>query len=137
MARRRRDDDEGEEVVQTPDRKIVPAKVLKSLLKSDASAQESIDEISGQMGSAIKQAVEKHGLNPRAYRKVKAMNRMSIEKAKIEHEDYELYMEASGLLDRFAEIQTLPGMGKGEEAEEEEVDGDGKVTNFPRGASIQ
>lgn len=108
-------------------RKTITQQKLRSLLASAKAAQSNINEISGGLGSEIKEAVEKHHLHRKAFNVCKQANRMEPEKL-AEFLDYlDHYLDISGLRDRAAKVQRLD-MGEGEVEE----DDDDKVHQFPR-----
>lgn len=98
---------ESDEVKPSDVRRTISERKLRELLSDNRTAQADIDEISGTMGSAVKQAVEKHHLHRRAFNIVKSLDRMEPEKL-AECLDYvDDYLEKSGLRDRAAKVTRL------------------------------
>lgn len=81
-------------------RKVISGVKLKQLLAADRRADHDIGELVGQRGEAIAQAVEKHNLNKRVYGIIKKLDRLPPEKLKIDLDDLEHMLDASGLRER-------------------------------------
>lgn len=85
---------------------------LLSLISSSRSAKNDVAEISGGLGSEIKEAVEKNHLNRKVFRQIVALDRMEPEKLKRWLEDFEHYLDISGLQ---ARADSAPDLALGEE----------------------
>lgn len=119
----------GERVKPSELREVISEKKLRSLLASARSAQKDIDEIAGGIGSEIKQAVEKSHLHRKAFAVIKTLDRMEPEKLADFLDNFEHYLEISGLNERAKSVIGMD-LTSGEETEDE--DG-GKPARKPRG----
>lgn len=77
--------------------KRISATKIKELLKETRGAQSEIDEISGEMGSSIKSAVETHGLNRKIFGWIRQLDRMEPEKLAMMLDDFDDYVIKAGL----------------------------------------
>ena len=70
---------------------------LRSLMASARSTKADIAEIAGNFGEEVKAAVENNHLNRKVFRQITALDRMEPEKLKLWLEDFEHYLDISGL----------------------------------------
>ena len=92
--------------------KLPSAKVLGSLISQQATAKSEMDDIKGDIGEKIANAVEKHNLHASAFKQVAKLRRMDAVKlmAWLTHfDDYREKLE----LDKLA-APTIPGMDDGD-----------------------
>lgn len=108
---------------------LISASALKSLLKEDTRIKGDIDELVSELRGEIKVAVDKKGLDKKAYAMLKAISRMTPEKGSRVYHNFLAYMDLSGVLERIDAVQDLPleteqkqraaeGNGAGEQDEE-------------------
>ena len=103
-----------------PDDKAKPSEVraviaeakLKSLLRSARSARKDLTAIAGTLGEEIKQAVEKNHLNRKVFRTIVDLDRLEPEKLRDWLDDFEHYLELSGLAERAKSVNPM-GFGPG------------------------
>lgn len=109
-------------------RKVISGVKLKQLLAADRRADHDIGELVGQRGEAIAQAVEKHNLNKRVYGIIKKLDRLPPEKLKIDLDDLEHMLDASGLRERaesapsFDDVADAGAGGEDDDQNESEAD---------------
>lgn len=75
----------------------ITSKKLTELLKVCRGHTADMDASSGQITSAIRAAVEKHGLNRSVFSLIRRLDRMPVEKLAIFLEDLEHYIVSSGV----------------------------------------
>lgn len=102
-------------------------KKLRSLLSSARSAQADITEIAGGMGEAIAKAVENDHLDRKAFNMVRALDKLEPDRLADVLENFEHYLDISGLNERAASAPRLPigeedGDHNESEADEREQD---------------
>ena len=130
MARRKKD---AEAEAPAPDAeeqqaaagKQIGARAFRALLKSCRQSKSEIEEISGAMGAEVKDAVEKFGLNRKAFGWIRQLDRMPPEKLAIFLDDFEHYLKISGLTRR---AESAPSFDVDGGAEEEDS---GNVVAYP------
>ena len=98
---------------------------LKSLLATIRKAKEDISEQSGELGNEIKTITNKYHFSRRVIRLLAAYDRMSPEKLRVELEDLNHGLEASGLNQR---ADSAPAMQFGTD---EDGDGESNVHHMP------
>jgi hypothetical protein len=86
-----------EESERAKPRKKITGKFFKDLLDSCRGHKADMDEINGMMGSDIKQAVETHGLNRKMFGWCRQLDRMEDDKISMHLDDFEHYLEISGI----------------------------------------
>lgn len=124
-----------ESVKSSEVRPSITASKLKSLMSTARSAQKNINEISGGLGSEIKQAVEKNHLHRKAFTVIRQLDRMEPEKLADFLDCFEHYLDISGLQDRANQVQRMD-LRDGEEGEDgEEVD-KSNVQPFPKQTAV-
>lgn len=130
-------DDGGAAKIENRNTKLVPAKVLKSLLKSSRSLKESTDDLTLAYASEVKQAQDKQGLHKGAYATITKLDRMTPEKLADWKEHFDHMWSAAGLEDRVNSAPKLP-MGtkedEGDDDGETKKKGSGNVAQFPAAA---
>jgi hypothetical protein len=98
-----------------------PANTVKKLLKDLRGQAEDIAEIRGEMGAAVKDAVDNKHLHKKAFADVRRLDKLSAEKLADHLDHFLYYLDVTGLSDRAKSAQRLPGTVKDPaEAEEEE-----------------
>jgi len=111
--------------------KMISGTKLKKLLRDQRTGQDSMDEIRGTMGNAVKQVVEKDNLDKKMFGWVKQLDRMTPEKLAYHLPNFLYMLDASGLSARAEDAKKLP-LG-----DEEESEGHGrKITPFPKPSSV-
>lgn len=88
-------------------RRVISEQKLKSLLKEDRSAKSDVDEIVGGIREKIAYAKEHNHLNTEVYGTIKKLDRKESEKLAIWWDDFQHYMEISGLMKRIDSVQKL------------------------------
>ena len=117
-----------DEAEQTPTQNaaLISASTLKSLLRADDGYKEKIDGLTGELREEIANAVEKKHLDKKAYALLKKFYRIkSNEKLAGLWDTLQAYMDLAGVMKRIESVAPLPLDG---EKNEEEAEGDGKVT---------
>lgn len=111
---------------------------LRSLLKSARVAQKDINQIAGDLGAEVKNAVDKDYLHRKAFSVCKTADRMEPEKLADFLDCLDHYLDISGLRDRASKVQRMD-FGSGEDGED---DGEGEeaagtnVEPFPAPTSV-
>lgn len=127
--------DGGEKARPSEVRQVISKGKLLKLMSAARSAKNDISEISGTMGQAIATAVENNYLNRKVFRQIVALDRMEPEKLATWLEDFEHYLDISGLKDRAASAPRME-FGPGEEQPEEDEGETGRrqpnVAAFPQ-----
>lgn len=113
---------------------FVPPATLKSLLKSARSTKESLNDISSAYGEEVRAAVDKKNLHKKAFGHIRQLDAMTPEKLADYMEHFDYMFEKSGLEERAASAQRLPGVGgvQGDETKDEGDDGGGKKKSGAR-----
>jgi len=100
-------------------------KKLRSLLSSARSARADISEIAGGMGEAIAKAVENDHLDRKAFNMVRALDKLEPDRLADVLENFEHYLDISGLNERAASAPRLP-IGEGDDGDHNESEADEK-----------
>lgn len=140
MAKRRAaakagNDDDDNKVKPSEVRQVISAKKLKELMGSVRRTRNETTEIAGQLGSEIKQAVEKHFLNRKVFRVICTLDKMENEDIADWLEDFEHYLDISGIGKRAQDVQPLGLRGEG--SEDAEGEGESNIADFPAGAAAR
>lgn len=126
MAKRRAaakagNDDDDNKVKPSEVRQVISAKKLKELMGSVRRTRNETTEIAGQLGSEIKQAVEKHFLNRKVFRVICTLDKMENEDIADWLDDFEHYLDISGITKRAEDVQPLDLRGDGTEDSKEDA----------------
>lgn len=100
-------------------RKVISANKLKQLISAGRSTQKDVSSLTGTMREKIANAVENDNLNNSVFASIRRLDRMEPAKLKIWLEDFEHYLDISGLQERAESAPTLE-FGPGEEDDEED-----------------
>lgn len=114
-------------------RKVPSSAKLKSLLASGRKMQESVDDLTTEHGTEVREAVKKHGLDKKVFGWIKQMDRMEPEKLKLTLENLALYVDSSGLQARADKATANLALAEGGEEEEEGKEGEEQTGRRPRG----
>lgn len=129
-----------EAVKPSETRKVIPATALQSLLRTMFKAKNDISTMAGELGTEIKNVTNKYHFSRPILKILARLNTLPPEKLRIELEDLEHGLEASGLNDRAKDAPALPFKGDGDEDGDEggEAQGDEKVVRgaFPAPAGV-
>jgi hypothetical protein len=120
-------------------RRVISEQKLKSLLKEDRSAKSDVDEIVGGIREKIAYAKEHNHLNTEVYGTIKKLDRKESEKLALWWDDFQHYMEISGLMKRIESVQKLaltqPDETEGETETETETEAETETeTSGKRGS---
>lgn len=142
MAKRRKPAEETSEAVK-PSEVIVSIseKKLKALLNFARSTKKDMQELGGQLGQRIANAVENDHLHRKAFSIVRTLDRMEPEKLAECLDCLDHYLDISGIRERASKVQRMAfGPGGETAAEDEDEDEEARqpstVRPFPRPASV-
>src|SRR5579859_92154 len=110
------------------ERPAISQQKRESLMATARGAKKDIAEISGSLGEQIKTAVENNHLNRKVFRQIVALDRMEPATLRRWLEDFEHYLDISGLQARADSAPELPIAG--------EEDGEDNVKPFPSPTSV-
>lgn len=124
MARRKKEGEGGEDnnkVKPSETRQVISQKKLRELMASVRRTRNETTEIAGQLGSEIKQAVEKNFLNRKVFRTICTLDKMEPEAIRDWLDDFQHYLDISGIEKRASEVQPLGLRGEGTEDDGEDA----------------
>ncbi len=105
--------------------KAITGKQLKALLAECRGYKNDMDEIAGNMGSAIKEAVDKKKLDKKMFNWVRQLDKMEPEKLAMHLANLDYYLDISGLI---ARAKTAPSfddsVGANKDQNEQDADDD-------------
>ena len=122
MARDRDQDDGTEKARASEVQPMIPQRKLRELLKTIRTGAENVSEITGSVGSAIRTAMEKWGVDRTALGMIKRLDKMSPERLANTMDQFEYMYEQSGLAERAKQAPRLE-MGEEEPASAEKPHG--------------
>lgn len=100
---------------------------LKNLLKAKRGAKKETGEINGRIGQSIANAIENDHLHRKAFGWICQLDMMEPEKISDLLDNFEYYLDISGINDRRKSVMRMNLAEKDEEAQEEAAN----VTKFP------
>jgi hypothetical protein len=122
---------------QDPVRKMPGVAKLKSLCATNRRVKQNVAEMAGELGSEIKEIVEKFGTDRAALRMFLKADGMEPERLRRFRDDFLYLFDAGGLNKRADAVQPMPFEEPGED---EGVGGDPpkerNVAPFPRPSSV-
>lgn len=116
--------------------RVISQKKLRALMASHRTAREEVSEVSGGLGTEVKNAVKNDYLNAPVFRLIMQLDRKTPEKLRDFLDDLQHYLDISGLEKRAQDVQPLDLRDRNGSGEEEgDAEGDQSGEGMPAGAS--
>lgn len=110
-------------------------KKLKALLKTAEHTKTNMQELAGELGQQIKDAVEKDHLHRKAFSVLRTMDRMTPEKLADFWDTLQYYVDVSGIGERAKSAPRMAFDAEGNGEDDEAEGAKGNVTGFPASRS--